>query len=58
MRTLPDGRFRVEVRGAHQVLCSLAGRLRYRVSVSRGDRVEIEVSRHDVGRGRIVNRLD
>lgn len=57
VETLPDERFRVEVVDGHLVLCTLAGRLRYRLSIARGDRVAIEMSRHDLEHGRVVDRL-
>lgn len=57
IETLPNATFRVQVGEDHQVLCTLAGRMRYRVSVARGDRVQLEVSPYDLDRGRIIERM-
>lgn len=56
VETLPNATFRVRVGEDHEVLCTLAGRMRYRVSVARGDRVQLEVSPYDLDRGRIIER--
>lgn len=56
---LPNAMFRVEVRPGHEVLCTLAGQIfKSRISVARGDRVRVEVSPHDLRRGRIVGRQE
>lgn len=57
IETLPNATFRVRVGEDHEVLCTFAGRMRYRVSVARGDRVQLEVSPYDLGRGRIIERM-
>lgn len=57
IETLPNATFRVRVGEDHEVLCTLAGRMRYRVSVARGDRVQLEVSPYDLDRGRIIGRV-
>jgi translation initiation factor IF-1 len=49
--------FRVQLDNGHQTLGYLAGKMkRYRIRVLLGDRVKIELSSYDLGRGRIVYR--
>ena len=49
--------FRVELDNGHQMLGYLAGKMkRYRIRVSLGDRVKVEMSPYDLTRGRIVYR--
>jgi translation initiation factor IF-1 len=54
---LPNATFRVAVSDTHDVLTTLAGRMRrFRIRVLAGDRVKIEMSPYDLTRGRIVYR--
>ena len=54
---LPNATFRVETKGGHQVLATLAGNMRrFRIRVLAGDRVTLEVSPYDLTRGRITFR--
>lgn len=54
---LPDQRFRVELENGHEVLATVAGKMRkYRIRVLAGDRVDVEVSPYDLNRGRIIYR--
>ena len=62
--SLPNTLFRVkiddsaaeEIRGK-TILCALSGKMRmFRISVMPGDRVKIEVSNYDLGKGRITYR--
>ncbi len=49
--------FRVQLDNGHETLGYLAGKMkRYRIRVSLGDRVKIEISPYDLNRGRIVYR--
>ena len=55
---LPGGMFRIELPNEHQVLATIAGRLRRRrIRVVLGDRVKVEVSPYDPTRGRITWRI-
>jgi translation initiation factor IF-1 len=55
---LPRLLFRVELDGRKQVLCHIAGKMRRNfVRVLPGDRVAVELSPRDSGRGRIVCKL-
>lgn len=57
--SLPDGMFRIEIPSGAHVLGYTAGRLRRRrARIVPGDRVAIELSAYDPGRGRIIARLD
>ena len=54
---LPDLRFRVELDNGHEVLATIAGKMRkYRIRVLEGDRVKVELSPYDLTRGRIAYR--
>lgn len=54
---LPDLRFRVELDNGHEVLATIAGKMRkYRIRVLEGDRVSVELSPYDLTRGRITYR--
>ncbi len=55
---LPNTMFRVELNGGKVVLASLKGILRRRyVRIFPGDAVEVEMTKYDTERGRIVNKL-
>lgn len=54
---LPSAMFRVTLENKHQIIATLAGRLRKNnIRILAGDRVEIEMSPYDLSRGRIVYR--
>ena len=54
---LPNATFRVLLANGHDVLATLAGRMRrFRIRVLAGDRVTLEVSPYDLTRGRITFR--
>ncbi|MEX2571083.1 MAG: translation initiation factor IF-1 [Gemmatimonadota bacterium] len=54
---LPDLRFRVMLDNGHEVLATIAGKMRkFRIRVLEGDRVKVEVSPYDLSRGRITYR--
>lgn len=51
------GMFSLQVEGGQSVLATLAGRLRRnRIKVMNGDRVTVELSAYDLGKGRITYR--
>ncbi len=57
-QVLPDLRFRVELENGHEVLTTLAGKMRkHRIRVLEGDQVTVEVSPYDLDRGRITYRF-
>ena len=54
---LPNATFRVALTNGHDVLATLAGKMRqHRIRVLAGDRVTVEVSPYDLSRGRITFR--
>ncbi|MHB1224878.1 MAG: translation initiation factor IF-1 [Gemmatimonadaceae bacterium] len=54
---LPNATFRVLVTNGHDVLATMAGKMRrHRIRVLAGDRVTLEVSPYDLTRGRITFR--
>lgn len=58
VEALPNTQFMVELENGHRVLAYLAGRMRKNyIRILLGDRVRIELSEYDLGRGRIIYRL-
>jgi translation initiation factor IF-1 len=54
---LRNGMFRVTLDNGHSTIGYTAGKMRrYRIRVSLGDRVKVELSPYDLNRGRIVYR--
>lgn len=54
---LPNAMFRVTLENGHEVLTTLAGKMRkFRIRVLEGDRVTVEMSPYDLSRGRITYR--
>lgn len=54
---LPNAMFRVALDNGHQVLAHVSGRMRMNwIRILPGDRVTLEISPYDLGRGRIVYR--
>ncbi len=52
---LPNGVFRVELEGGHEVLAHVSGKMRMRfIRIMAGDKVTLEVSPYDLTRGRIT----
>ena len=55
---LPNAMFRVELSNGHEVLAHISGKIRlHYIRVLPGDRVIVELSPYDLGRGRITYRL-
>ena len=55
---LPSTLFRVRLDDASQILAHLSGRMRlHHIRVLPGDRVRVELSPYDRGKGRIVLRM-
>ena len=58
IESLRNRMFRVRLDNGHEMIGYTAGRMkRYRIRMLLGDRVRIELSPYDLGRGRIVYRL-
>jgi translation initiation factor IF-1 len=55
--TLPNAMFKVRLDNGHEVLGTLAGKMRmHYIRIVPGDRVSIEISPYDLTRGRITYR--
>ncbi|MBZ9572927.1 translation initiation factor IF-1 [Patescibacteria group bacterium] len=58
IEALPSTNFLVKLDNGREVLCHLAGKLRfYRIKILPGDKVLVEMSPYDEKRGRIVYRM-
>lgn len=54
---LPNGYFRVALENGHQVMAHVSGKMRRNwIRITKGDRVQVEISPYDLTRGRIVYR--
>lgn len=54
---LPNTMFEVELENQHKLIAYAAGRMRrFRIRMTPGDRVRVELSPYDLNRGRIVYR--
>ncbi|MFC1893255.1 translation initiation factor IF-1 [Chloroflexota bacterium] len=55
---LPNGMFRVELATGHVVLTHISGKIRmHYIKILPGDKVLVELSPYDLGRGRITYRF-
>lgn len=56
---LPSSTFRVRIpTTGHELVCYISGKLRkHNIRIILGDRVRLEISRHDLTKGRITYRL-
>ena len=58
VEALRNGMFRIQLDNGHETLGYTAGKMRrFRIRMNPGDRVRIELSAYDLGRGRIVYRM-
>ncbi len=58
MESLPNAMFRVELPNGHMVLAHISGKIRmHYIKILPGDKVLVELSPYDLGRGRITYRL-
>ncbi len=54
---LPAATFRVKLGNGQEILCHLSGKMRINnIMLLTGDKVKVEVSPYDLGKGRIVYR--
>ncbi len=59
VEALPNAMFWVELANNHRVLTHISGRMRmHYIRILPGDKVLVELSPYDLGRGRITYRLD
>lgn len=54
---LPDSRYRVELENGHELVAYTSGKMRKNhIRIIAGDRVSLELSPYDLGKGRITFR--
>jgi translation initiation factor IF-1 len=54
---LPNVMFQVQLESGHKLIAYAAGRMRrFRIRITPGDRIRVELSPYDLDRGRIVYR--
>ena len=54
---LPNAMFRVELDNGHKVLAHISGKMRmHYIRILPGDKVQVELTPYDLGRGRITYR--
>ena len=57
LEILPDARYRVQLDSGHEIIAYTAGRMKKnRIKTLAGDRVTVEVSPYDLGKGRLIFR--
>ena len=57
MEPLPNAMFKVELDNGHQILAHISGKMRMHfIRILPGDKVKVEISPYDLGRGRITFR--
>jgi len=57
VENLPNAMFRVKLDNGHIVLAHVSGKMRmYYIRIVPGDKVTVELSPYDLGRGRITKR--
>ena len=57
VEALSNAMFRVELVNGHKVLAHISGKMRmHYIKILPGDKVKIELSPYDLGRGRIIYR--
>lgn len=57
LESFRSGMYRIGLDNGHETLGYTSGRMRrYRIRINPGDRVKVELSSYDLGRGRIVYR--
>ena len=57
LESFRSGMYRIGLDNGHETLGYPSGRMRrYRIRINPGDRVKVELSTYDLGRGRIVYR--
>ena len=59
VQALGAGRYRIRIDGSEQEpICKTGGKMgRFRIRITQGDRVRVELSPYDLTRGRITYRL-
>lgn len=56
--SLPNTMFRVTLEDGKEILAHLSGKMRmFRISIMPGDKVKVEMTPYDLGKGRITYRV-
>ena len=54
---LPNTKFKVKLPNGHQIVAHISGKMRMHfIKILPGDKVLVEISRYDLGKGRITYR--
>ena len=57
VKVLPATMYRVRLDNGHEVLAHISGRMRkHFIKITTGDKVSVEISPYDLGKGRITYR--
>ena len=57
IEAFPDASFKVKLDSGEEILAHISGKMRlYHIRILVGDRVKVEMNKHDLTRGRIVYR--
>ncbi|MCH9044711.1 MAG: translation initiation factor IF-1 [SAR324 cluster bacterium] len=57
VESLPNAMFRVELPNGHKILAHISGKMRmHYIRILPGDKVTVQMSPYDLGRGRITYR--
>ena len=57
LESLPNAKFKVEIKGGHVILAHICGKMRmHYIKILPGDKVKVELSPYDLTRGRITYR--
>lgn len=55
---MPAATFRVKLENGHEILAHLSGKMRmFKIRLLPGDKVKVQISPYDLGKGRITYRL-
>lgn len=55
--TLPNAMFKVKLENGHEILAHVSGKMRMHfIRILQGDKVTVELSPYDLGKGRITYR--
>ena len=57
IETLPNAMFKVELENGHVIIAHISGKMRkFFIKIAIGDKVTVEISPYDLGKGRITYR--
>jgi translation initiation factor IF-1 len=58
LELMPAATFRVMLENGHEILAHLSGKMRmFKIRLLPGDKVKVQISPYDLGKGRITYRL-